>query len=447
MKIRANKRLFLYIIVAVLIGLSDAYKVAFYALYFPLAIIDVISFSKSKNNRYLLNICMYSVISPDNYLSIISIALCVFLSGRYKRKFDIYEKLLIGWVIIRGLLSILHPLNLAFSLLYWSAFLVCYLWGEKLLSGFDKNEVIKIIKNIIVIELITIAIRAVFFGGFSNLDLDWVYGTLGQENGVQLFIIMALCSMLLIQNYYLQRRKTDLIWGIIAMLIAVMTGSIAVTLLFIMAFAVYTILYANIKRKIVGIVGVIAIFALLIFFNQAWVSFDIINLTNISYFTNRVQKVEVYVNTFSVIPQENVGISFVGEGIGRYSSRAAITMSGDYIDAIQWIDMSEYTEKYIYPLFYKSKVQNIGTASMPFSEICTIAGELGFIGLFLFIMVFLSKYRKSDKFQKMLLLVVIFILLFDNYMEFPRVSFAILLMYHQLTELGKSKRVAVSKKN
>jgi hypothetical protein len=147
-------------------------------------------------------------------------------------------------------------------------------------------------------------------------------------------------------------------------------------------------------------------------------------------------KINSYYNTIYFFSKEKAFFPIVGCGIGNYSSRAALYLSGEYSElANKFLPLSKslYTNKYIISLLKSGKK---GTYNQPFSSIQSIYAELGLLGIFLvifFIFILFRKLKIGILFNKnkninsiyfVFLIYIIYVslmLFFDNYLEYPRV--------------------------
>lgn len=145
-------------------------------------------------------------------------------------------------------------------------------------------------------------------------------------------------------------------------------------------------------------------------------------------------------NTIFKLPHEKYYAPLIGVGIGSYSSRAALILSGEYLrqqpDFIP-ISLSKETKKFIVPLWNRELLEDPtkhGVANQPFSTWQSMYGELGLAGIFMLCLVFFQNlkafslsnhssnmYQKSiSNSMKFFTFYLFFLFFFDNWFEYPR---------------------------
>ncbi|MCB4790695.1 MAG: hypothetical protein LHV68_02295 [Elusimicrobia bacterium] len=184
----------------------------------------------------------------------------------------------------------------------------------------------------------------------------------------------------------------------------------------------------------------ICIFAVLYVMQKENIDYSI-NL--IAYASNSVisesayvpRKVIAYKSTLLNLPEELPSAMLFGVGPGNYSSRASAIVSGNYLvhqPKVIPVTPSYYAKKYIMPLWPKYSAD--GVANQPYSTWLSIYGELGFIGMFMVIILFIKLIKTLNSYSKIesaydnkaadglviftLYLVILF--LFDNWLEYPQ---------------------------
>ena len=412
---------------------------------------------KEKIVESLLGIWMYSLIVASNYVVIIVtmlVAVLLYLKGLWRRESErvqTFNLVLWGYLILNFILGSSGIVHLIFLIFYCFTFVM----GKKLVLNFNKlhDNSLRVIltygKEIVIIEAVTMLCRTFRvrndFDKF--VDLDWVYGTFGFMQGVQMFMVMlfiGLIFLLIAMNY---KNKMAILYGIVSMVLAVMTGSTALTVITVGVVLVYFLINARIKfsQKILLVFGGMLVVVFFLVISPQWVRNDIMSLLNPEFLLSRVTKLQTYVDVFYNIPKENWLYGLIGVGIGTFNSRTALTCTGLYIPAYSKLfspNINEMCAKYIVPKYEYCIGDGWanGTANMPFASITAVQAELGLIGLCLFLgwMVRLV-YKKGT--NTLLIVFVFFAFLFyDNYVEFPRTAVAFWLAYGATLVIEKREK-------
>ena len=363
------------------------FNIGLYIFYFAYFFKNYIVYRRDPKDydvsTFLISLMLYSILLPDNY-TIIGISSLILIYLLIRKKFCINEfinkkqlYLIIGFSILVLLEIILNQIGIVkilFSLLYYSSIIIIALILSSL--SFNKTSIIYSLKFIIASQLIAIISKIIFHFDYikSFNDLDWVTGTFGHFQANILFLFCAFSFIILISNYMSTKSNSDIIFALIAIAIAFSTGSVALTLLFIVSLLLFSLFDNHFKKEkkfilIFIIVGTIVF----LFVNPTWVVKDIKNLTNYEYLTSRISKIDTYKNTFYDMANEYPLEYIIGTGPGNYSSRSALTTTGKYISAYSKIfdtDISEYTSKYILNQYNHVLENKLGSMDTPY--ICII---------------------------------------------------------------------------
>ena len=399
-----------------------------------------------KNNKSKLVLCsidllVISMIIPDNY-SIIAISLIVAIVLKFKinsiglRSIQLSDRIiLIGvfiYIIFNTIINLVNPVNALFFIVYYIPLLLFYY----IFKIIDINEaiyrhILKRLKEILVFELIAILCYAVSHLGviFNANDMDWVVGTLG---AYQCNVLMCICSfigLIFINDYILKKDKRSVIWIIISFAIAMSTSSLTYTMVLFAAFIMVFITNVKIKLKVRMIFAVLIIGGGGIFYavSPAWITQEIPRMFDSNYAEDRIVKINAYEDVFKNLPRNEGWDKFwIGCGAGSYSSRAAQTCMGTYIDGYNEIfdpHISEYTRKYI--MNYNAIYRGEGLSGRPDSSIVSIQGEFGVIGLMLLLIILVCMYKRSKNiFARILILFFVGMMFFDNSLEFAKYGLA-----------------------
>lgn len=144
--------------------------------------------------------------------------------------------------------------------------------------------------------------------------------------------------------------------------------------------------------------------------------------------------------------RSNPKVLLIGTGLGQYSSRAALILSGGYLHSHpEWVpvSMSHYTSSFILPLWNRSvwSVQfQDGVMNQPFFGLQSILVESGVVGFailgagYLFIGAALLRTAAGSRHSAAILSTAIFmylllpaLLLTDNWLEFPHAAIGLLI--------------------
>lgn len=414
-------------------------------------------YKKEKNSIFLLKIIIFGCILPDNYTIIAISVLLAILLALEKNKINIKIKpffiVLILYVIINMIINGVKPLNFLFAILYNSTMFIAY-YIYKNIKKIDKtynNSLILYIKQIVLIEFGTVIIYALtHIQNITNsIDYDWVVGTFGEYQGNITLFFMFFCFIMFEEHYKESKDKKDIVFMIISMMICIMTGSIALLLFILVAYIIGLIFEKNSKFKFIklGFVSIAVIVFLIV--TPEWIKNYIIKLTDINYFKNNITKIETYEKTFVDIPKNDLKFLIFGNGIGQYSSRAALTCTGIYIDKyskIFEVSMSDYTKEYIYPILKKVMMNHLGSMSTPYSSLISIQGEYGIIGIILFVIAFCKLFKNSKNDTIRIYLIFLLLSLFiENYLEFAKIIFVTFLVFYLNLNIDMMKEEDISK--
>ena len=258
----------------------------------------------------------------------------------------------------------------------------------------------------------------------SMIDFDWVTGTFGEFQGNIFFFFCAFCFIVFLNRYMIYHK--DLKYLIASGIFMIMTGSIALIVLFAISITIYFFMSLNIKpktrMKIVALLGLASIFFILV--TPAWIKNYMVKIVTAEDKSIYISKIDDYENVFSN-PNNPLEFELFGAGIGEYSSRAALTCTGIYIDSYNSLfkpSMSEYTRKYIYNKLLSVYEYKLGIVDTPFSEYISVKGELGIVGIVFLILYFLKMLKKNKKWSRIYIIFIILACFTENYMEFAKIT-------------------------
>lgn len=449
--------IFLYIIGAILSAFLEI-NIVLYVAFIATLCLEVKSYLHTKDFFSILKIIILSVIIPNNYIIIVVIGILSIIYYKVIIKHTNFK--IIGLLALILFLNILAnwvaPLNIFFGLFYLLPILFIFLLLQAFEEEFQKarSKLVSLSKTLIAYELITVLMTAI-----SNIKLllegvnanDWVTGTFGYQQG-NIFLYFMLFSLLILKKDYDQtKNKQDIVYIAIAAILSIATNSMALIIFFI--FSYFIIMFfqskAQEKRKTIAILGIVLVLFMLL--TPDWIKSYIIKLTNPEYFSKNVAKVQVYEDTFINIPKKDLKFSIIGNGIGQYSSRAALTCTGKYIDTYTKLfapSISDYTAKYILKRYEHYNLElGHGTLYSPFSTILSVQGEYGVIGSILFICFIIYLMKGKNPYTKIFVLFFFLSCFIENYLEFAKVMTMVFSIYFMNKSSSKEPIEKNKKKN
>ncbi|WP_238884646.1 O-antigen ligase [Clostridium sp. YIM B02551] len=277
-----------------------------------------------------------------------------------------------------------------------------------------------------------------------NFHPDLMTGTFSNANQLSIFLIIALFLVVLNREKEIKMR---ILYGIILSLMISITDAKHVWVAFILGGIVLIAVY-QIKNRKYNIMKNVAMFLM-----------AIITITSLTMYLNKNNgllyikdssvnlKYQAYLYTFKnfEIPQ-----SIIGRGPGTYGSKAANALAYDYMYktdesiTLPKIIPSRVNEdyKFIASLFTKEYMDSIqyysAILSYPISNYITIYGELGILGLLIFILfACISLKNAVDGIKNkrnlrtniigfILIIFTLIVMFIDNYLEMN--EFSVLLM-------------------
>lgn len=425
-----------------------------YTAFATTVILETKKYITSNNFFCILKIILMSIIIPSNYIIIVTISILSIMHRKSILKCTNFKILgvIVGLLVINILVNKAVIINVFFGLFYLIPVLLIFLFlkANKQRVLLVQNKMPSLIRSLILYELISVVVLALseistlLSGVNAN---DWVTGTFGYHQG-NIFLYFILFALLILKKDYDETKNTqNIIYIAIVTLLAIITNSVSLIIMFIFSYFLIMFFKANTqeKHKVAIILGAVLILFLLL--TPTWIKSYIIKLSNPAYFSENVVKVQVYEDTFIHLPSKDMKFAIIGNGIGQYSSRAALTCTGKYIDLYNKIfptSVSDYTAKYILKRYeYYNLELGHGTLYSPFSTILSMQGEYGIIGLILFICLILHLIHKQSPYTKIFVLFFFLSCFIENYLEFAKVMTMVFSIYF----MNQSAHHKVQKKN
>lgn len=305
------------------------------------------------------------------------------------------------------------------------------------------------------------------FGGLSFKDMssgDFVVGTLGTNSPV-FAMKMLFQGLLLLYAWSYGRKKTGtglhifiILAGIFwAFFSAVLASAMMATIIFLSTVLIYylwsSVIRLKLSKKLALLLGMTLLLGVI------FVQIQPKNVTMITDWTRdflarnysnlaRFQKFIAFDESIREVLLDNPKNLFLGLGLGRYSSRAAMMLSGGYLRVQpSWLPVSrsKETETYIYSRWNQNTWALFGGSilAMPTSSIQSILIEFGLLGTALICFYFWSIMKRSqlkhpregNQLKKIFLTIspififCLFTLSFaDVWLEYPQLTFFIYLV-------------------
>jgi hypothetical protein len=438
-----------------IIAVINMYKAA----YIPFLAVLVMRALKVRKKEMTLTevvigMCIYTVILPDNYtvLFFVFILFLIFAKSWIVNKDYLKVKL---WLKEHKKISILTAVylllniftngvgvqNILFEMVYYSVFLALLIMYSRGNFSYAK-EVNRTVNSIVFIEFIYLVlfIPLKFYIIRAELIGDWSVGTLGISEGTTLFILYAFTSIKFIHEFFKTKDYYFLVFAVLCFFGLLTAVNVSMTLFFIASVVVYSLGFLKgIKTKLAVVAA--AIIMMTIFWNVSdpWVRNGIIKtFTDAQYREERVKKLKTYRDTFITIPSKDIKYLLIGNGMGNYSSRAALTVSGYYVPWFSnnpFVKISKYTNWYIHPQIYSQ--YGVSQTDTPSSQYITVMGEFGIIGIALFLFWIFRILYKEKSINRLSIIFFSCILLIDNYLEFYKIVLIIYCSYYYIRSSSK----------
>jgi hypothetical protein len=405
--------------------------------------------------QVLVSSSLYSLIINDNMIIIGLVALTAgyYLFKGIKNKAFLPNKSNRIIYIVTGIFLIYMIINIFYNkvpiqnvILYFMFALVflamLYIFKFKLMENIEYFD--SIFNTIILVQ----AVYTVLFIPLNlalvkaNLIGDWSVGTLGVSQGPILFNLCIFGFIKFFSKFRYSGEKNLIFWMILCFLGAASTVTVSMTLLFIGVFFVYIVFFVSKpKLKIGFIILTVALGGTFWAISDSWVKDQIREVAFNPQFRNaRIKKLATYEQTFSIIPRNDMSFALLGEGLGNYSSRGALTASGYYTS---WynkdrfpVDTSNYARKYVKPRLYTRF--GLSVLDLPTAQYISFMGELGYIGFGLISLLFLIWLIRSKGDNRLLLLYMFAIIALDNYLEYPKIALGFWIIYIIIDNYNKT---------
>lgn len=387
-------------------------------------------------------------------------------------KFNIVIFAFLVYAVILTTINLIYEFfatNFILSFLLYSSFItIPFLFSNGKFSTSEMTKVVKFFESLIVLQIGLILIQAIF--DFTFKPGDWGRGSLDSTDRAGFFIFLYFLVNIVIRALVEREGvsktllKRPLYVAFMFLLIILLDAkliylSILVSLMLLLIIIVWFLKNfakrINLRSLLLFTVSIV-IFVLVIPYVAEFYSSrilkerrSIISSTE-KYFDDPdySQKYILYKRTFYEMSKDHPFFSVFGVGMGKFGGKVSNAFAKDvlykdpdnailtYLPTLS----SQWVKKYYEGLYTKEVYDTIrwrsANFSFPFAGLITIKVELGFVGLFFFLVILYSMAMKSLKkyFQitdlylrrwligfSIYLLTIPILMLFDNYQEFPQI--------------------------
>jgi hypothetical protein len=157
-------------------------------------------------------------------------------------------------------------------------------------------------------------------------------------------------------------------------------------------------------------------------------------------------KLEYILNYLNDFANESFKFTFLGSGLGTYSSRAALFFTGEYVSSFPFVNINTYFQNntyYLWNILINANPWDAGSFNFPYSSLFTILAEFGLVlGVWFLILLYKSMSFLNDFFPKLQLGLFVFLILaslVDNYLEYYQATFVFFYFTYLLRGIHKNE--------
>lgn len=376
-----------------------------------------------------------------------------FFSRRGVSNFEIKCVSLISLLIAIGIL-----LNLAYNQNIQGILWGIYLLAPMIVIPFlyshhrDRDSIRSALKIFTYIQALFVAAQYFYIviktGELNPFDTnkslgDFIAGTF-LSFSTPLAVSFVFIAVFFLYDFYTSGKKSSVWLSIIASLITFSTGAMSVAILLIPLYMLIVLIKTtrskvSSSKKIVYLGMFFITFAVV----GGW---QVQNIAYSTYLADRIQntppplKLEIGIN---VIDNVISGKEFLwGVGIGNFTSRASLFLSGQYLgdQFLVPVSPSDISQRLILPFYninYRGVEYNgydsLSVVSEPFSQYTTVASEFGLFGLIIFLAFLIVLFRTSSRQNNLLYFscstLTAILLISNNWFEYASFPSIFYLMY------------------
>lgn len=433
-----NEKVIYNFIGIVLLIFSEFYSSNIIYFMFLLLAVKTI-YTEGIRQNSIWKIAVYSIMLPDNYI-------CIFFAGVagvytlckgkkyvcFSRRIGLLCSILIFWLLLSSIINAVSIVNIVFSILFFSTILIAMLLinSPRLYEVCcDIETAVEQVLSIEIAAVLVIFVHCILRGKFGD---DWAIGTFGGAQQAQMFLIAFVGVILNYAKIKNNHGKRNYIKLILLICLVLATNCWSQLVCGIIAIALGWALSLDRKMLFKILLGCICFICLTPTFLKIIpnkISNQIISIvTDEEYRNYRFPKLEIYKNTYIDIPQGDIKFALLGNGMGNYASRAALTCTGYYVKSYSDFfepSMSDYTEEYIFPTllraYYNSATDYGSVLARPYSSFIALMGEMGLVGVIVSMLIIIEIYKRLDKYGKSILLLWLSSCVLECYFEYTKV--------------------------
>jgi hypothetical protein len=339
-------------------------------------------------------------------------ALAPFVMILYKKPIA-YIRPLIGFFVALFTLSGISALynassvfNWGLGVVTWFGGILCLIIGYKMADDMDLRSYLKILFFISFIQIPVGLYQMFSFNNFQFTGLSQtvdVFGGTLLVGGKSSHIVGVKLAMSLILGFF-----TFKYYGLsplkrFILLLLFITGWIMPSaahsfLCFILAVLTLVVLYLKNRRMIIQALIFTGIIITMMIITQEYILINAKNqvINAMAITEDTPHKVLALYSTLFELPENSTMAPVIGLGLGRYSSFAALVLTGEFLPSkLPFLPIlySEETSRYILPYWNKTLLESNpwahGVVNQPYFTYMSIYGELGIIGLAIFLLFWL----------------------------------------------------------
>ena len=427
-----------YILDALFVALGLIIDSKIFYAHFLILLAQVLLREKKMNLEFFLNAAIYSVILPDNYLPILFFCLYFifnfFVTKGYVIKLTSYMMsflLLVTVSFVSTFLNQVPMINIGFAVISFFPFFA-FMWMS---NSYDKAMKAINIKNVefAVDEILYIQVFATIinlFTRYGRVVEDWSYGTfcdVGEQ--AQLFVVISLLSLFYLYRFLKDKKNRSALYKIIMCGVVMLTTNSWMLLgMFAVGMGLAYFFSLNPKRFIIASICIILLPSILrvgfTFLPENVQSSVSMMLADTTYLEYRFHKLIVYGETYFEIPSKDALFAVLGNGLGNYNSRGALICTGAYTEFYRDLfepSISEYTGEYIVDYLQQTRGDYGSVLARPYASLMALMGEVGYLGVFFFMVAMVCLFKRKRMEIKMLIMVWLSFCFAESYFEYPKV--------------------------
>lgn len=338
-------------------------------------------------------------------------------------------------------------INTSIALLLSCLALLCYLIVKSSVLNMNETFIKKLLNTFFLLNIVAIALQYLWacYQTSSLVPFMVSIPSFGMSTGDHLKGLFVNSSVTMVVMgfytiYYGVNKNKKVFIAAIAMLLTTYMSGI---LMFFAVLALFAFFTFSFKNKIKVLIGFLVLFGLLKTFSPHNLSYaEQIIFEKISSRTDPARKVISYQQTLENWVSSPKSF-LVGEGAGKFSSRAAFITGGEYVDWFpnELVYKSQKFDENHFEL-WNNRILSIrykdGTHNQPFSFYNQIIGEFGLTGLLLFALYLFYYIKKWNTltYGKIILPFMLGVFIYDYWFDY----FSIIIFFELFMNLNLKRR-------